>query len=457
MATSVEKWMCDELAKLGLPASEENAKYILGIGSADEIEEYMLELLDNSDPKTHKFIKELIHRWRPPDVPKNIQVYRKKEEEESYFVGSNKTKQKDAQNSVASLQYGDVGQQSYLPLEDQDIKSRDSQTSHKKPDFNGDVHNMSGLSNADRKKQKFVPLYSQEGQAKTVVKLPGRHPCECQASKHSLVSNCVRCGRIVCEQEGSGPCLFCGQLVCTAAEQEILARGSKKSEQLRHRLMTNADRLNYVSNSDNKKDFVRRTQVIDDESDYYATDSNKWLSTKEREMLRKREEELRSVRHASKKDRKITLDFAGRRVIEEGDDVASSNMYDVNDSVVQQVHYGAKPKLDSTSGDLINPSILSQAPKFVLGKKTTTSPKTNGVDISSTNKTKSSMRIQDKELQEMTDEGMCLSMHQPWALLLVKGIKMHEGRTWYSAHRGRLWIAATAKSPTPEEIADVQD
>lgn len=66
------------------------------------------------------------------------------------------------------------------------------------------------------------------------------------------------------------------------------------------------------------------------------------------------------------------------------------------------------------------------------------------------------MRIQDKELQEMTDEGMCLSMHQPWASLLVKGIKMHEGRTWYSAHRGRLWIAATAKSPTPEEIADVE-
>lgn len=83
-------------------------------------------------------------------------------------------------------------------------------------------------------------------------------------------------------------------------------------------------------------------------------------------MLRKREEELRSVRHASKKDRKITLDFAGRRVIEEGDDVASSNMYDVNDSVVQQVHYGAKPKLDSTTGDLINPSILSQAPKVII-------------------------------------------------------------------------------------------
>ncbi|CAJ0952997.1 unnamed protein product [Ranitomeya imitator] len=33
------------------------------------------------------------------------------------------------------------------------------------------------------------------------------------------------------------------------------------------------------------------------------------------------------------------------------------------------------------------------------------------------------LRIQDKELQEISDQGMCLSMHQPWASLLVAGIK----------------------------------
>ena len=32
-------------------------------------------------------------------------------------------------------------------------------------------------------------------------------------------------------------------------------------------------------------------------------------------------------------------------------------------------------------------------------------------------------RLQDRELQEMSDEGKCLSMHQPWASLLVRGIK----------------------------------
>lgn len=62
---------------------------------------------------------------------------------------------------------------------------------------------------------------------------------------------------------------------------------------------------------------VRRTQVLDDESDYFATDSNQWLSPSEREKLRMKEEELRELRHVSRKDRKITLDFAGRQVIDE--------------------------------------------------------------------------------------------------------------------------------------------
>lgn len=31
-----------------------------------------------------------------------------------------------------------------------------------------------------------------------------------------------------------------------------------------------------------------------------------------------------------------------------------------------------------------------------------------------------------------------------------------EGRTWYSTHRGRLWIAATSKEPSPKDVLDTQ-
>ncbi|KAK6053203.1 hypothetical protein COOONC_09291, partial [Cooperia oncophora] len=45
------------------------------------------------------------------------------------------------------------------------------------------------------------------------------------------------CGKIVCVQEGSGPCFFCGNLVCTKDEKEILDRGSRKSAELYSHLM----------------------------------------------------------------------------------------------------------------------------------------------------------------------------------------------------------------------------
>ncbi len=49
-----------------------------------------------------------------------------------------------------------------------------------------------------------------------------------------------------------------------------------------------------------------------------------------------------------------------------------------------------------------------------------------------------------------------MSMHQPWASLLVAGIKKHEGRPWYTSHRGRLWIAATAKPVDVEEVRQME-
>ena len=62
---------------------------------------------------------------------------------------------------------------------------------------------------------------------------------------------------------------------------------------------------------------MRQTKVIDDESDYFSVDANRWLSTQEKAGLHKKEEELREKRHGSRRNRAITLDIAGRRVIED--------------------------------------------------------------------------------------------------------------------------------------------
>lgn len=38
---------------------------------------------------------------------------------------------------------------------------------------------------------------------------------------------------------------------------------------------------------------------------------------------------------------------------------------------------------------------------------------------------------------------LCLSVRQPWADLIVSGIKPVENRTWNTQHRGRIWIHAS--------------
>ena len=48
---------------------------------------------------------------------------------------------------------------------------------------------------------------------------------------------------------------------------------------------------------------------------------------------------------------------------------------------------------------------------------------------------------------EKEDMGMCLSMHQPWASLMVHGFKRFEGREWTTKYRGPLWVHATSQKP----------
>ena len=57
----------------------------------------------------------------------------------------------------------------------------------------------------------------------------------------------------------------------------------------------------------------QRTKVIDDESDYFATDVYKWMTPEQKSKL-KEQEELREKRHGSRLDRKIDFDFAGKNI-----------------------------------------------------------------------------------------------------------------------------------------------
>jgi len=322
--------------------------------------------------------------------------------------------------------------------------------------------NPSSSGKDDQKKSKYVPLYSKDGKAAETVQLVGRHPCECQAVKHPLVNNCLSCGRIVCAQEGSGPCFFCANLVVTKEEQLILDRKSKKSEML-YKKLAGDSRSQYQAAVDNKERLLeydansaKRTQIIDDESDYFNVDSNKWLTPQQREALKKKKEELHEERHKSRLDRRITFDFAGRKVVEEDALVEYDMTQDTkllelfkNDAFSVE----AEIKRRNEDGAIANPNISQGRPIYDenaggRGVRSQGTGSSQGGRVS---------RVQDRELMEMSDDGMCLSMHQPWASLLVMGIKIHEGRTWYASHRGRLWIHAGSKVPTQQETKELEN
>ncbi|KAI4468412.1 thyroid receptor interacting protein related [Holotrichia oblita] len=159
-----------------------------------------------------------------------------------------------------------------------------------------------------------------------------------------------------------------------------------------------------------------KNKVYDDQNDYFDVNS-KWSSKDENVKLKKKHASLYSSMHKSRRDMKVALDFASRTAVLDDDDYRKNK-------------------------------------KNLMMDETTVCESKTIEKITSENKdSKSSKyRIANNEFLESVDQGMCLSMHQPWASLLVAGIKIHEGRMWKTDHRGRLWIAAAAKQPENEEI-----
>ena len=66
---------------------------------------------------------------------------------------------------------------------------------------------------------------------------------------------------------------------------------------------------------------AQRTHVLDDERDFFNVDATSWKSPQEKAALVQREEELREKKFGSHRNRAVTLDIAGRRVVEEHSEI----------------------------------------------------------------------------------------------------------------------------------------
>ncbi len=436
---------------LEVSSKDEIIQYALTFQNKRDVLDYLKDILQEKFSQKQAAVNRCLKSWKPPSL-------RADENGDSIMCQITKPKS-TGKNDVGKRKEGNdnamKGNVQRMTVDDfafSNPKMKEPSTPpHNQRQFLGTEREQA----KKKSPRKFVPLYSEgKSLADEIMLLPGRHICECAAQKHKLISNCLNCGKIVCQQEGSGPCLFCGNLVCTGEEQEILSRNSRTSEKLYRKLMDKGKEVDMKGLEEAKalkdklvgfdRTSARRTKVIDDQADYFSAES-KWLSKQQRKEAQKKEDTMMDKKHQSRRDRKYVLDFAGREVREDKSNDAFLNPEDF-DSHVENV-----PQNDvSLPKNMIDPSIKMAAPVFV---------QTAEFDNAFANVAKSnseprskSLRLQDGELQKISDKGMCLSMHQPLAGLLVRGIKKVEGRCWYSAHRGRLWIASTVKVPEPDQI-----
>ncbi|XP_012253283.2 activating signal cointegrator 1 [Athalia rosae] len=409
----MEIWLQENLSGLlDFPVPSDLTSYILQMHNSRDLDEYLKTLLDYDNPKHRQFVNELKKR----KASNNDLIGYKKSTVDETFINQKQNEKKKGKAKASNQQTQEI------------IKSE----------------------KVEKKKNKFVNLYSADGKDKIIL-LKGRHKCNCEAKKHALVNNCVSCGRIVCMQEGAGPCFCCGDLVCSPDQQALLSSNSRQADNLYNKLMDQKPPKDVEESLKHRnklleydRNSARRTEVIDDESDYYQTNSV-WLSKTEREKLEQHENEMRAKKHGSRLNRKVTLDFAGREIIDEADYIDEAS-----DPVLRSI-IASQSNSNTNICSNICPTVEFNQPSYVdvgiLDSKR----------LRKMDPTLGHNRIQDKEYLEMVDEGLCLSMHQPYASLLVSGIKTHEGRVWYSAHRGRLWIAAASKAPTSEEITILEN
>ncbi|XP_011301424.1 activating signal cointegrator 1 [Fopius arisanus] len=402
----MDRWIHQSLSGLlDYPVSEEMIQYMMTIENERDLDDFFKNFLDLNNSKHKNFIFEL----------------KRKKAQENKFTGYRKS--------------SDIDSCSQKSKDKKKLKSKEKE-----------VVEVPETSKSERpdKKKKFVNLYSVKGN-NIAVFLKGRVKCDCEAKTHKLINNCLTCGRIVCEQEGAGPCFFCGELVCTPNQQNVLSTNSKNSDNLYNKLMEQKPSKAALKQRDKLLEFDRnsakRTRVIDDESDYYQSSNSVWLSKEERAEMERREAEMKERKYGSRLEKKFTVDIFGRQVVEEEDDS-------------EEIFKRQLEALETSGGiaeralDLICPTFQFDRPVYMEGDLSVNIPLNKNEPMIH--------RVQDKQLLEMVDEGLCLSMHQPYASLLISRIKKHEGRTWYSSHRGRLWIHAASKTPSTEEVSSLE-
>ncbi|KAA0202439.1 hypothetical protein HAZT_HAZT001402 [Hyalella azteca] len=464
MSDDLENWACAELDSLGLPDASTIIQYLKPLEDPEEVESFLNSMLDITEEKHYEFIQEFLNRQAASKI--DSRFYRKSDIEESKPINQAKKKNKEKNNSQVNNNDNQgnnkKSNKKSNEKENQTDKNKDTKVREGSPAVGATSEATKTSAGGNKKKAKYVNLYTSDQE---VVMLSGRHKCDCLASKHGLINNCLFCGRIVCEQEGAGPCLFCGNEVQSNAEKAAANSGplalekpsADKKNKTKVTVKNIAEDIQKAVEHKNKlleydRTSEKRTKVYDDECDYFNSNS-RWLSKGDREKMQALENEMTAKKY-DRSENRITIDLLGRKIIT--DETNHAGVFDPDDPALKAM-LEHRPDDIYAASERSNDIVPVELPRPVYTESETALQRKDERQMRSALAQVNKMdRLQDSELQEMSDQGKCLSMHQPWASLLIAGIKKHEGRSWYSHHRGRLWIASTAKTPTMKDIESLE-
>mmetsp|Transcript_11133 Transcript_11133/g.24868 ORF Transcript_11133/g.24868 Transcript_11133/m.24868 type:complete len:907 (-) Transcript_11133:104-2824(-) len=332
------------------------------------------------------------------------------------------------------------------------------------------------------------------------------------SGRHNILTNCLNCGKVIAEEEGWGPCLFCGNPLETIDDNGVRhlddrglsmnAGGSTDNDHFNASFKKAVDTKERLLSYD--RDAKRRTKVYDDATDWYTESSNLWLSAQEREEALKKGNEEEKRQSEEKRKIHARIDLFGRTVIDtsaehmaeekrKGREKFQEWTENVNDSKKKSptalitgsvpnnsmsddskaLHSRLRASLHATGRDKswtsafgksgVDTDGYSKRDKRwdASGDLDRVEDEFSGISVndfaahpSGTDVEASALvPVEETPFGDDVDAGMCLSLQQPWASLLIHGFKRVDGRPWATEHRGRLWIHA-ASSPVEDAEVD---
>jgi hypothetical protein len=201
----------------------------------------------------------------------------------------------------------------------------------------------------------------------------------------------------------------------------------------------------------------KRTKVIDDEFDYFNIGQQNWITDDQRAEVKAKASLLHEKKFVTKTLFHLDLDAGG---------IVETVKPEIEDFQKEMEHLSEQSAFKSDYEFVDFKQIMDKEiemhPYYVQkADERKTQAKPISKNLQSIYNLKASdpirrMKMQDSALMSVHDEGFCLSMQQPHASHTIHGIKLHEGRKWFTPFRGRLWIHSSAKPPRQEEIQEAQ-